>query len=229
MNVKLKSAHDMMATTDCLSKNLTALMKQENISSSDLARSLNIPYNSIQRLVSGFTSDPRVSTLKLIANYFNVSLDVLTGENESSFSQAFPQKDNSPRFIPIFSWEDIVNPDFFTQTNITTWENWQPVALSPSEKLSKKAYAIESKRSMQPRFPMGTIFVVDPDQTAMDDDLVLVRMKETNAVSLRDLRIDPPSWQLLPVIESSAVIAYDDTKHVIIGIVVLTMIQSRKF
>lgn len=60
-----------------LSRNLSLLMKENNISESELARALNLPYNTIHRLISGYTTDPRISTLKLIASYFSVSLDNL--------------------------------------------------------------------------------------------------------------------------------------------------------
>ena len=229
MNLKLKNVPGTLMTTDNLSKNLITLMREQGISESELARAIDIPYNTIHRLTSGFTSDPRLSTLKLIANYFNVSLDVLTEENNASLPGIFTSKENTPKFVPIFSLEDISNPEFLNQVDLSVWEKWQPIALSPSDGLSENTYGIESKRSMQPRFPMGTIFVVDPNQKPMDDDLVLVRIKETNAVSLRDLRIDPPSWQLLPVIESSIMLPYDAQEHEIIGVIILTMIQSRKF
>lgn len=67
-----------------LSHNLSLLMKGSNVSESDLARALNLPYNTIHRLISGYTTDPRISTLKSIAIYFNVSLDDLFYSNCSS-------------------------------------------------------------------------------------------------------------------------------------------------
>lgn len=77
-----------MLTTQCskkldenLSHSLSLLMKEHNISESELARALGLPYNTIHRLVSGHTTDPRLSTLKSIAAYFNVSLDFLVTPN----------------------------------------------------------------------------------------------------------------------------------------------------
>lgn len=212
-------------TIDNLQRNLATLMAKHNTSEAELSRALNLPYNTVHRLCSGFTSDPRISTLKLIAEYFQVGLDALTGENTLSFN---PIEDNAPRAVPILSWSDVSTPDFPNDLNLTHWENWQPVAMAPAEELSKRAYALESKRTMQPCFPMGTVFIIDPDTSAIDGDLVLVKIKETNAVSLRNLLIDPPNWQLIPMVESSPPITYNKEEHTIIGVIVLTVIHTRK-
>lgn len=66
---------------DMFNENLSLLMNEYNITDSELARALKLPYNTIHRLVSGQTTDPRISTLKSIATYFNVSLDSLLKPN----------------------------------------------------------------------------------------------------------------------------------------------------
>lgn len=69
--------HSFDNINENLSKNLSLLLKKYNVSEGTLARELSLPYNTIHRLVSGYTTDPRISTLKLIASYFNVSMDSL--------------------------------------------------------------------------------------------------------------------------------------------------------
>jgi len=216
---------EMEVVNDTLSRNLSFLIKRDGISESDLARALNIPYNTIRRINSGFTTDPRMSTLKAIANYFDVSLDELTGEKASPVHSS---ENKSPRSVPIFNWEDISHPNFLADTNLKNWPNWKPIALTSTEDLSNEAYALESKRSMQPRFPTGTVFIVDPNKNPIDGDLVLVRIVENNEVSLRDLIIDPPDWHLLPILKNLQTLVYKKNDHKIIGIVMLTIMQSRK-
>jgi SOS-response transcriptional repressor LexA len=216
---------EVVVITDNLSKNLSFLMARDGISESDLARALKIPYNTIRRINSGFTTDPRMSTLKAIAGYFNVSLDDLTEEKNPSF---YSSASNSPPSVPIFNWEDISNPSFLNTSNLSNWPDWQPIALASTEDLSNQAYALKSKRSMQPRFPTGTVFIVDPNKEPIDGDLVLVKMIDSNDVSLRDLIIDPPIWHLLPVLKNFPTLSYEKNKHQIIGIVMLTIMQARK-
>jgi len=66
-----------------LQYNLQRLMaKHEVRSGSDLARQLDIPAPSINRIVAGQIVDPRCSTLILLADYFDVSIDQLVGREK---------------------------------------------------------------------------------------------------------------------------------------------------
>lgn len=75
---QLLNDHSLDNLNKDLSNSISLLMKENNISESDLARALSLPYNTIHRLISGHTADPRISTLKSIAAYFDVSLDSLS-------------------------------------------------------------------------------------------------------------------------------------------------------
>lgn len=218
-----KSLH--LKSAKQLSKNLLSLMAKHGISESDLSRALELPYNTIHRLVSGSTSDPRVSTLQMIADYFSVSLDALLGNLEPSSDR---NKQLSPRSVPILDWEVISKVESLNKFDFTSWSRWQPIALNSSTELGKYTFALESRRSMQPRFPVGTLFVIDPDAKPIDGDLVLIRMKDTKECTLKDLFIDAPYWQLQPIIGNSPSITFSEKDHQIIGIVALTMLFTRK-
>jgi len=79
---------------------------------------------------------------------------------------------------------------------------------------------------MQPRFPFGTTFIIKMDNP-IDGDLVLVRFKKDNSISLRELVIDSPNWQLNPIISGSKNILFNHLDHIIIGVVILMLIQNR--
>ena len=80
---------------------------------------------------------------------------------------------------------------------------------------------------MQPRYPVGTTFIVSMETDPIDGDLVLVRFSQNNAISLRELVVDSPHWQLNPIISGSSRLLFDQSEHSIIGVVVLTLIQTR--
>lgn len=66
-----------------LQMNLAKLMKNEDVKSgSDLARQLNISSPSINRILARQVTDPRMSTLILLADYFDVSIDQLLGREQ---------------------------------------------------------------------------------------------------------------------------------------------------
>lgn len=227
MNLKEADEKIMVLIDNNLSRNLAMLMKRDQVSESDLAKSLDLPYNTVKRLTSGFTTDPRVSTLSLIAQYFNITLDALLGESDPT-RVSVRNNDRSPRAVPILSWENIANKMFFETVDFRNWEFWQPIALASTDSLSDTAYALESRPSMQSRFPLGTVFIIDPKEKPIDGDLVLIRFKNDNSVSLRDLIIDSPHWQLLSIAQNTPSINYDVKEHEIIGIVVLTILKARK-
>lgn len=214
-------------TKEHLSKNLSVLMEQNKVSGTELANALHIPYNTIRRLLNGTTTDPRMSTLQIIANYFHVTLDILTGKNKPN--QEINRSNNSPRSIPILKWADVSHPNFLQTINLENWPHWQPIALASTQNLSEKAYAIESRRSMQPRFSEGTLFIIDPEEKPLDADIVLVRIKDTHEVTLRDLIVDPPHWQLQPIVNNSELLIFNQAEHEIIGVVALTIFHTRKF
>ena len=219
------SEKKIMVVDNNLSKNLTLLMEKNQVTESKLAKDLGLPYNTVRRLISGFTTDPRMSTLLLIAKYFNISFDSLIGNIKSKVETS---SHNGPISVPLFSWDDVANRIFFDKVDLKNWGAWQPVALTSSNNLSNKAYALESRPSMHPRFPIGSIFIIDPKEKPIDGDIILVRFKNDDSVSLRDLMIDSPYWQLLSISQNTPTINYYPTEHEIIGVVMFTIFQTRK-
>ena len=59
---------------------LCQLIREQQITVSELARRTQIGQPVIHRLISGVTLDPKVSTLSALANYFNISINQLIGD-----------------------------------------------------------------------------------------------------------------------------------------------------
>ncbi len=209
-----------------LAKNLRALLDEQNLSESDVAQAINIPVMTVRRIVSGETADPRISTLTLLANYFNVSIDSLMGDNETRSISLMSK--NVPQFIPILDWKTASNIKSVKDIDLKSWKDWHPITLGDQYSFSDEAFALESRPSMQPRFPLGTLFIIEPNETPTDADIVLVKINKENTLSLRELIIDPPKWQLQPVVHGSEVIFYNKQEHTIMGVTVLTMLYSRR-
>ena len=202
------------------------LLDARGVSESEIAQSLSIPVMTVRRIVSGETGDPRISTLKLIADYFNVSIDSLLEDNDQKSLNFMAKK--MPQFIPVLDWKTAGNITSLKDIDLNAWKEWRPIVLSDSSSLSENAFALESRPSMQPRFPTGTLFIIDPNETPTDGDIVLIKMKTDGDLSLRELIIDPPRWQLQPVVAGSEVLFYNESQHQIVGIVILSMLHTRK-
>ncbi|GGI82721.1 LexA family transcriptional regulator [Legionella impletisoli] len=211
------------AQRSIIAENLRDLFKAKKITESKVAQDLNIPVMTIRRLLSGETTDPRVFTLKTLADYFNVTIDNLLEQNESgTYRLSYQAK---PLFIPVFDWSNAANYD---QINLQTWESWIPVTLGGKENISPKAFALESRPSMYPRFQQGTIFVIDPELTPLDGDIVLINILHDQELTLRELLIDPPLWQLHSINNATPPLNFAKEEHQVIGVVVLTLFYNRK-
>jgi transcriptional regulator with XRE-family HTH domain len=209
-----------------LSSNIVNLLKNNGINESDLAKKLNIPYNTIHRIIIGTTSDPRLSTLKQIADYFDVTIDELIsqGKHVSTSKQA-----HYPKFTPLIAWNTLNELDFNEHGSMTLPEETSWIRTPAIEGINKQTqlFALESTKSMQSRFPPGTTFIINSDEKPVDGDMILVKFKLNHAISLRELITDPPRWQLLPITPGSESIYFDQDTHVIIGVVMLTLIKTR--
>lgn len=73
-----------MKNNNCstIAKNLKLLKKKKGLSQSDLCKKANLAYHTIAKIEAGSTTDPRISTLKKIADALNVSIDTLIGKNK---------------------------------------------------------------------------------------------------------------------------------------------------
>ncbi len=193
----------------------------------ELAQSLRLPVLTIRRLISEETTDPRISTLKLIAKHFNVTVDDLIESNNKAHMGMIDK--NKPQFVPKLDWETAEKINTSLQDiDLSNWPEWQPIALGKQELINENTFAIESRPSMYPRFPIGTIFIITPNIAPTDGDIVLVRINKNNELTIRELVIDPPQWHLHPVVPGSSVIQFRKEDYKIIGVVVLQMLYNRK-
>jgi SOS-response transcriptional repressor LexA len=209
-----------------IAKNMRTLLDEHRVTENEVAQSLKIPVMTIRRLVSGETTDPRISTLKLIADHFNISVDSLI-ENNTSRSMALMSK-ATPQFIPVLDWKTATTITSVKDIDLKTWKEWHPIVLGEQTPLSNNAFALESRPSMQPRFTVGTLFIIDPNEVSTDGDIVLIKMKTDGNLSLRELIIDVPRWQLQPIVLGSETLFFDEQQHHILGIVILTLLHARK-
>ena len=112
-----------------------------------------------------------------------------------------------PKLIPILDWECFEQVDTVHAIDLSACESWYPVVTSDANPRSTVTFALRSRPSMQPRFSRDTLLVINQTEQPADGDLILVKMRDTQQLSLRELLIDPPRWQLQPIVAGSDVIA----------------------
>ncbi len=83
---------------------LTLLVDLHDLNESELSRNSKVSQPTIHRLLSGATPDPRMSTLKLLAKYFQVTIGQLVGVEPLPCNEAKPHAKHLIR-LPLISWE----------------------------------------------------------------------------------------------------------------------------
>jgi len=172
-----------ISPNDTLIENLRHFMTTEKIHEAELCRQTSIPQPTLHKILTGKTADPRMSTLQMLAHYFGVTLDALY-ENHA-LKNHYGALTGKP--IPIISWSECIQfRGFIKNLSASNWEHWVIVDSHHNESL----FALKSKASMEPRFPRGTVFIVDAKIAPKDGDLVIVHYPDTKECALRELSID---------------------------------------
>ncbi|WP_058532931.1 helix-turn-helix domain-containing protein [Legionella saoudiensis] len=166
---------------------LACLLDKACISEAELAREIQIPRATINRLVSGRTPDPRASTLNAIAAYFRVSVDQLIGK-QPLFDNSQDVILNTNSLIPIieldeaFEWSKVLS-------NITPTNHSDFVVIDHSTCQGKFGIRVKGE-SMWPQFQINTILIISTEKMAKNRDFVIAYIKESNEVVFRQLMID---------------------------------------
>lgn len=182
---------------DVLAFNLQLLMDRKSVTATELSRQIHIPRPTINKILYGITEDPRASTLKAIANYFNLTIDELFS---ATLTQTKKTKIAS-QAIPIISWENCIeHTKKIESINTTNWHDW--VAC---DAITVGAYALKSRTSMEEQFPKGTTLIIDPSISPQDGDYIIVHYPETKEATLRQLLMDGKETLLLPISQAGKV------------------------
>lgn len=206
-----------------LLSNLLELMEIKNITEAELAKMTGVAQSTLNKILLGQSNNPRIKTLMLIANALNVSIDSLVNPNDNLLRDSSETIDY---FLPALTWQMLDENETIADINLKHCKHWQHIRLDKNEILSKHAFVLQSKPFLEPIYPQGTIFVIDPDSKPLDGDTVLVKIN--NQITLRKLCIDPPNQYLKSITVASDAIMYDQSSHFIIGINIMTIFYNRK-
>jgi SOS-response transcriptional repressor LexA len=173
--------------------NIKRLMAAKGLNEATLAKKTSIPQPTLHKILSGKTADPRVSTLKLISEFFNISLDaVIYTPPHEQFDLAINGVRRQTKHIPVISWQQCVDAaSFLTTLAPSNWADWQIATVK-----SEQVVSLVSKISMEPRFPKGTLLMLDLNAKPVDGDLVVAHYPNTDEATLRQLFLDGPVKRL---------------------------------
>ena len=155
---------------------LQNLINIEGLTVAELARKINLPQPTIQRIVSGAYKQPRTSTLEPIATYFNLTVNQLRGLMPISSS---------------LNKKNITSLPLLTIEQATNWslpyEKFSQFVVCDNE-LGKKSFAmIMPDKSMEPGIIKGATLLVDPTRVPNHGNFVVVKLASHPNVIVRQL------------------------------------------
>jgi SOS-response transcriptional repressor LexA len=172
-----------------LSEVLKKLLNRRHLTVSELSRHTGIVQPVIYRMTTGETDNPKLSSLLPIANYFNVNVSQLIGEEplaEESQSESIQNQ-----AIPLLNWSDAYAfqaaiPHAPKQIMVTG--------------LSESAFAlIMPDSAMEPMFQRDSLLIFDPLIVPQDRRFVIVNLHVTQTTVFRQLIVDVNQRYLKPL------------------------------
>lgn len=193
---------------------IKSLMREKDISVTELARQTQISQPVLHRLTTGATYNPQIETLLPIARFFAISIDQLIGN--APLSTLHTTTHHWIR-LPLLTLDQIT--DWLTQgssLNLTKF-------VSTDSLVSKNSYAIQlSDSTMQPRFVEGTLLIIDPKYSPENQDFIVAQIYHQKKSTFKQFLIDGESHYLKPLNPDFPIIKMTPNDR-ILG----TMVQAR--
>lgn len=156
---------------------LKQLLAHKKLSSNGLAKLLALPTPTIHRLITGEVQDPRISTLLLIANYFEITVDQLLGRkvlDKKFYADVVAKTDQPSCSIPLLTMgEACALPKNIKKA--TQWFRWHSQI---SDTDNEKSFSILIKNNLyEPLFSQGSVIVINATNHPENGDYVLVNFE----------------------------------------------------
>ncbi len=167
-------------------KILSRLLSEHKLKVSELARRVQLPQPTIQRIAAGVCENPHISSLKPIADYFSISIDQLKGIDP------IPKFDQIHK-LPLISWSEATH---WNKQLATLTDEQVIVDISVGD----HAYALRIlDGAMEPIFPCNSILIMDPAVQPKDRSYVITLINNTEIPIFRQLIINGPDKYLKPL------------------------------
>lgn len=200
-----------------LRDNLNLLMQHFNISDALLAKKTDIPPQTIHRLKSGATPDPRISTLKVLAKFFCVSIDQLIGEVPIHLEGLQANTAQKLIKVPLLGWNQAYAWETIAPTlNEQTHSQW----IYTDQVSSRNSFAIrvESNEYNSP-FMKDSILFIDCALPLISSCHGVFSDHTTKKISIKQVIDDMAGIYLIHPSPTPFSVKFDNEKNSFLGIV----------
>ncbi len=207
---------------------LRKLMSEMRITEAELARRTGTPQPTLHRILSGSTRSPRGESLSRLANFFSITISQLIGDDPLP-NERIPGTHNpnvrSWASVPMISLEDVLAwPSIKETMQETNWSSWTTTDVD----ITADTYAISVRNeTLNPRFPQGTVLIVDPTVRAEDRDYVVVQTQGQRIATVKQLLLDGQDMYLKPLNPEFQTTMLGG-EHTILGVVLQARTDTRR-
>lgn len=199
---------------DTISRNIGLLMEHFGIrNESQLAKQVNMPQTTINKLLSGVSSDPHISTLTPIIEYFKISLDTLLSETPifSSASTTEPQD----LLVPLITYDELVDVyDDLSSLNSTNWPHWYPI---PKQKNNDYYVVHLTQQRLSKPFDQASLLIVQHSQTLQNNIYCLVKHLPSNSLNIKKAHFENGKEWLLTLQPELPTSEFDVNEWLLLG------------
>ncbi|WP_145390612.1 helix-turn-helix domain-containing protein [Staphylococcus epidermidis] len=177
----------MLGNKQVMAKNISRLMKENNIDRKKLSNDLKVKYTTLSDWINAKTY-PRIDKIELLADYFNVTKADLVEDKEKQVLETLPVKkipvvSKISAGLPIYSKENLIDYIYFATNKLN----------SDKEEFGLKV----SGDSMDKIFQDGDIVVVEKDSIVENGQLGVVMINGYNA-TVKRIRYNGDQVILIP-------------------------------
>ncbi|ALH46755.1 XRE family transcriptional regulator (plasmid) [Staphylococcus epidermidis] len=177
----------MLGNKQVMAKNISRLMKENNINRKKLSNDLKVKYTTLSDWINA-KNYPRIDKIELLADYFNVTKADLVEDKEQQVLETLPVKkipvvSKISAGLPIYSEENLIDYIYFATNKLN----------SDKEEFGLKV----SGDSMDKIFQDGDIVVVEKDSIVENGQLGVVMINGYNA-TVKRIRYNGDQVILIP-------------------------------
>ena len=185
---------------DILGENINFLMGCKHLTINDLAQRTGIPPSTLKKIKNKTNTNPTVSTLIPLANFFDIPLDQLLHENLMLHHRCLKK----PKLIPIISWQG---------------KNATQEVITSEKDFSADAFALPVELNAWKPFPYPGYFLIEPNLQAHQHDFVITRNGDSNLLSVKQFYTEDEAIWLKSINIDNHIIPHANS-HQILGVLV---------
>ena len=165
----------MLGNKQLMAKNISRLMKENNIDRKKLSNDLKVKYTTLSDWINAKTY-PRIDKIELLADYFNVTKADLVEDKERQVLETLPVKkipvvSQISAGLPIYSEENLIDYTYIATKNLS---------------VDKELFGLKvSGDSMDKEFRDGDVVIVEKDAVVENGQIAVVQINGYNATVKR--------------------------------------------